>query len=180
MGTTERSTNIATPWKAFALVLTVAAIATTTIYFLTSPGSEVASSNDPAGQSELRTASAEEAFLRLDQLRERAYENRDTSLIDDFLAINSPLRERARKEIERLRQDDVLVEIDSTQKSLEVVLAGRRRATIEQVVTQRVRFVSEEGEDVTDESTTSTRTIRWDLVYQGSDWRIFDSELVDV
>ncbi len=171
MGTTEPSKITTSPWKAFALVLAFAAAAITTIYLTTRPTESL----EPRPAPE---ETVQEAFARLDRLRERAYETRDISLLDDFLAANSPLRERAREEIGRMRRDQVYVQISSEQQSLAVTESGDRVATLEQVVIQELRFINEEGEDVTSEGEVSERTIVWELIFEGGRWLINDSNLV--
>jgi hypothetical protein len=179
VGTTERAKSITTPWKAFALVLTLATIATTTIYLTTRPTASQSESPNPAPNSAReRTAVLLEEVAALTNLRFAAYESKDLEALDSFLTAESPLRPIVSQEISNLIDRGVDVDIDFEVLDISLISVSTDKATVRQEIEQSVVARNQDGEKVDRRAGSSVRTIRWTLRWTNAGWRFHNSRLL--
>lgn len=168
------------PATAFLLLLLVLGVVTA-IVLLTrpSPAPTPTATGDDTTTEPNFSLTNEEAIARFEELNEQllsAYANRDPSLISEFLTSESPLRRRARNEIERLIHDRVIPDPVFVTRSVKVISNESSQIVIRQSVVDSSRFLSEKGEDITDTPKDILRVVEWTLELERSVWKIASSE----
>ena len=126
----------------------------------------------------LTDAEALERFRELDSRRLQAYEERDSSMIRLIVTSDSPLNDIARREIAKLRADNIFSRTTFFTTDLEVLSNTPQEIRIIQEVRQEPRFITESGKDVTASNETLIREILWVLRREHDEWKIFNSEVL--
>jgi hypothetical protein len=116
-------------------------------------------------------------FKELDALRIRAVEKRDLSLVDQTLTDDSPLIKLATKDIKKLADRNVLVETNFDTRWLRVISNETDTIIIRQGVYEAPTFRSEDGDKLRS-SQPQFRVIDWTIHLSGTEWKIFDSEII--
>jgi hypothetical protein len=165
------------PIAAFLILLAIGAVALGA-FLLTREDDAEPASRDRGPAFALTDEEAVERFKELDELRLRAYRERDLSLVSRIFAPGTPIANTATEEIRKLIRADVLDRPNFRTRKLEVVTKHSDKVTIRQTVEQSARFIHESGEDVTEETAHQLVVIDWYLTRIGSEWLISDSVIV--
>ena len=118
-------------------------------------------------------------FKELDALRRRAYIRRDVTLIPAYVTKGSPLQRSGYDDIQKLLRDDVVFRPNLRTKSLAVTKSTPAEIVIRQVVTEKPRFFTEAGKDVSNFKDRLRLTVDWTLRLEDSTWKLFNSRVVD-
>jgi hypothetical protein len=124
----------------------------------------------------LTRAQAVDRYRALDALRLRAYRERDVSLFSAYLTPDSGLHEVGRKEIGRLRDDDVVMRPRARTRRINVRGLHRRLIVVRHVSVQDPRFYSS-GRDITIDPQANLVTTDWMLRPANGVWKIFNSRV---
>jgi hypothetical protein len=124
----------------------------------------------------LTRAQAVDRYRALDALRLRAYRERDVSLFSAYLTPDSGLHEVGRKEIGRLRDDDVVMRPRARTRRINVRSLHRRLIVVRHVSVQDPRFYSA-GRDITIDPQANLVTTDWMLRPTNGVWKIFNSRV---
>lgn len=184
MGTTERSTNIATPWKAFALVLTIATIATTAIYLATRPTSAQSQSPPPSGapsSPRLLTEAEVVAVVRdLQGLIYEAYEDRRPDSVSLAALPGSPYAVDIVGEIRSLIRNDLTIEVREEIRSVEAADVTEERVTARGVLLSDAIVRDAKGREVSKERSPELQEVEWLLTLTSAGWRIEEVSILSV
>lgn len=176
MGTTERTTSITTPWKAFALVLAIATIATTTIYLTTRPNaSGSAPERRPLPTEQLETP--QEGLIEVREVLNEAYAFADAQLATSVLVPDSPASRRVVKGIRRLKVRNLSFQRDITSLQVEVVQVSAERATLREELISDGLIVDADGNVVGTERRPERQVVLWELRWVDQNWLLFDSTI---
>ena len=138
---------------------------------------EPAIRNDaPRTAPSLTRAQAVDRYRALDALRLRAYRERDVSLFSAYLTPGSNLHEVGRKEIDRLRADEVVMRPRARTRRISVRSLHRRLIVVRHVSVQDPRFYSS-GRDITIDPQANLVTTDWMLRPTNGVWKIFNSRV---
>jgi hypothetical protein len=138
---------------------------------------EPAIPNDaPQPAPSLTRAQAVARYRALDALRLRAYRERDVSLFSAYLTPDSGLHEVGRKEIGRLRADEVVMRPRARTRRINVRSLHRRVIVVRHVSVQDPRFYSS-GRDITIDPQANLVTTDWMLRPTNGVWKIFNSRV---
>ncbi|MEA2509065.1 MAG: hypothetical protein QOG21_1147, partial [Actinomycetota bacterium] len=123
----------------------------------------------------LTNAEAKAKFKELNQLRIRAYVQRDLTLVPLVAVPGSRAARTATREIRRLRADSVIPRPNFLTKRLTVANNSASKVQIRQVLHYDLRFVDEDGNDVTGRDRPQRQVILWTLrKSESGDWLISD------
>jgi hypothetical protein len=168
------------PATAFlALLLLIATVGA--VLFLTrpDPATPATGTRPAAPDFSLTDEEAIARFKELELMRQEIYESLDSSLIPEALHSDSPLIASARKDINQLIRDGVLDETTYQTRSIVIRSNGESEIVIRQGVVQAPTFIARDtGEEI---GTTSDRffvLVDWTLRLDGSEWLIYDSNVV--
>ena len=117
-------------------------------------------------------------FKELDALRIRAYEERDVSLIDEFLTSDSPIRERVIREITRLRRDGAAPRISLTTEHLSIRSNTGESIELTHTFVWDVLF-TRGGRDVTTRGGKERQVVEWRLQRSGARWLLHDAVVIE-
>jgi len=138
---------------------------------------EPAVRNDaPRTAPSLSRAQAVARYRALDALRLRAYRERDVSLFSAYLTPGSGLHEVGRKEIGRLRADEVVMRPRARTRRISIRSLHRRVIVVRHVSVQDPRFYSS-GRDITIDPQANLVTTDWMLRPTNGVWKIFNSRV---
>jgi hypothetical protein len=166
------------PTVAFAVLAFLIAVAAV-LWIVLTP--EESANVGPSAQSEnfaLTDAEAIARFKELDALSIQAYEQRDTTLLSKYVTSDSPLRESLFADIRQLREDRVLFDPRQVTKSIEVASNTETEVRIRQAVTQRPKFVTESGRDISQARRGVFLVIDWTMHPELGEWKMYDSEVI--
>lgn len=168
------------PWTAFAIVLLL--LTATGIWLLTTqPSGEPILEPQVAG-TRVAPPSDEEAiaiFENLNELRLDAYANSDPSLVTEVFASGTPIANRVARELRQLSRDGVVARIKFVSKDLIVESATASQIRLHQTAHVVMKFMTEDGEDVTTSPGLGRQVIDWTLQRLATGWRISDAVTVD-
>lgn len=174
-----------TPLKAFALVATLALAAGAILYFSINQREEPILSSEPirtppspSGSLLPSEVEAKAIFDELDQLRVDAYADPLHAQLGTFIGIDSPLLTLGKREFLQLRRQQVRVKISDRKTSLSVLKVTADSMVLKQAIEQRVRFITKDGQGVTENPGWERRAIRWTLRRYSQGWKLYDSELL--
>ena len=122
---------------------------------------------------------AQEIFLSLDRLRIEAYSDPASADLDEFLAIDSPLRRLGKKEFAQLRRQKIHVSQTTRRNELTFERVEHDSLVLEQKMERRLRFLTSEGDEVGSYDGWEARSVRWTLRLYPEGWRIYNSKLLE-
>ena len=175
----ETESKGADPVRVF-LILAAILVAIGAVFWLTrsDPIADTPANATSPNESPDFSLTNEEAIARfeeLDELRQQAYAERDTSLILAIYATHSPARQRALKDLRSLRQDGVFSRTTFRTEQLAVSSNDADAIELQQTVIVDPAFESESGERLSEKNPTQRLRIRWELVRVDDEWLLFDS-----
>jgi hypothetical protein len=174
-GAAERVPGLS-PVRAFFLLAAVAAVIPLGIF---ATRDEAAPSEPPAAvrspDYSLTDAEAVAEFERLHHGLRAASIHRDVSLLDEILSVDSPLHKAGRIQLRKLIRDRVLDHSRFRTENIALIENGPTRIEIEQRVRIQPRFVSESTRKDVSGGRSLLQEVRWVLVLQETEWRIYDS-----
>ena len=130
----------------------------------------------PQTAPSLTRAQAVNRYRALDALRLRAYRERDVSLFSAYLTPGSGLHEVGRKEIGRLRADEVVMRPRARTRRISIRSLRRRLIVVRHVSVQDPRFYSS-GRDITINPQANLVTTDWMLRPTNGVWKISNSRV---
>lgn len=125
----------------------------------------------------LTDAEAIARFKELRALRDQMYRQRDLSLITQIYTSNSPSKDVALKEVQRLVRDNVLDRSAYRTLGVSVQLNTPDRITLVEEITLFPRFVAGDGEDVTRGNDALRQVAVWVLTEDRGEWLVYESLL---
>jgi hypothetical protein len=126
----------------------------------------------------LSEAEAAAEFERLHALLQRAYRDRDESLVSLYAAPDSPKLREAHTEIRQLLRDDILYRHRVRQQEVLVTSVTESEILVTQVVDVYPRFIEEgTGENVA-RGGPETLTIEWVMRLYPQGWRLYQGTVV--
>jgi hypothetical protein len=117
-------------------------------------------------------------FKELSELRLRAYESADISLVPEF-AGTGPFRTKVVAEIRRLKRDNVTASLELADEQLELLMNSRDQIKIQQTAELNIRFFNPKGVDVTSKGRSQHVVIDWTLEPSERGWLIATSIVTD-
>jgi hypothetical protein len=114
-------------------------------------------------------------FKELKQLRDRAYHQRDTSLVENIYLGDSPRRSDAIRELRQLESDHVIDKTRFLTLDVTVVLNRPDEIQLRQKVIVRPKVTDEAGKDVTTGGRVERRTVDWTLRLEDGEWLVYDT-----
>jgi hypothetical protein len=177
VGTTERATSIITPWKAFALVLTLATIATTTIYLTTRPTASPSSAPEKNRLPIDHLVTPEKGLSEVRGVLDDAYASADVQLAMTVLVPNSPALRRVSKGIRRLEVRGLSFQRDITSLDVEVVQETSGSATLREELISDGKIVDADGNEVGATRRPERQVVVWELRWVDQGWLLFDSTI---
>jgi hypothetical protein len=168
------------PIKVF-VGLVVLLIVAGTIAYVTKPEANV--QNSKAGLPEsnnfaLTDAEAIARFKELDAIRLRAFQDRDPSVIPNYVTSDSPLTSNLYADIDKLLVKKVVFDPNLTTKDLVVRSNTSDRIVIRQQAIEAPIFRSEKGEILSKDRARLALTVEWVLEREDSAWKIYESTVV--
>ena len=177
---TRARPSLSPPFAFLLLVVVIGILGT--IFYLTKPDAPATPTNADAVQQQpdfsLTNEEAITRFEELDRIRIAMYATRDLSLLDSFLVSDSPLKRKATREVTGLLRDGVVPITDFVSESITVISNGPGTIVVRQVETDRSRFETESGKDITQGPRVIQRTVDWTLRLEHGVWLLFDSDQV--
>lgn len=133
----------------------------------------------PSDLPELTRAEAAAEFERLHDLANKLTRQRDGFFIEQVFTASGPMLERSRARISELIQDQVLDHSRTSLEKIRVRALGEGEATILSVAHLSPCFVTEMGEDVTQDTRVVRNEIVWTMRWEDGGWKLHDAELRD-
>ena len=137
-----------------------------------------AAGTNPEPDFSLTDEEAIKRFHELDELRVRAYETADITLVSQF-AGSGPFKEQVVGELQRLRKDDVTASPLFKTEELKVTANAPDRVEMRQTVVFDVRFFDESGKDVTEESGRERLVVDWTLEFESDRWLWTEADITN-
>jgi hypothetical protein len=166
------------PAKAFFALLALL-VAIGGLFLLTRPKEEPGPGPAPRSDNfALTDAEAIERFKELDGRVLSAYEDADPSLLSGTFTPTSPMKSTVVRELRTLKREGVHSESRFDTQRLSVASNGESTIQIRQIVVIYPKFVTESGEDVTENARVERQTIDWTLQRVDSAWLLHRSLIV--
>ncbi len=169
------------PIKVF-LALLGALAAITVVVLVTRPAAT--NTIPPSGATvspdhSLTNAEAISRFKELKELRDRAYRERDVSLVPLIYTSAGRGRESVTKEIRSLLLDEVIDRTSFKTVNVSVVTNQPNEITLLQHAVVHPKFVTEDGKDITKTDDVQRNRVKWTLRLEESSWLVFDTLVVE-
>ena len=175
-----RDGGLLPPVAVFVVLLTVGAAGA--IFLVagrsSSPERSATAPSESVSANEGTKVRPELLFRRLEEQSFRAFEERDLSLMRGLYTEDSPVREAAIADVQRLTRDRTRVQIDSLTTELWVDSVTTDEIRLTQKVVLDLSFFSAQGVEVTEGSAEERQTIEWVLRREDATWLIHDSVVV--
>jgi hypothetical protein len=163
-------------WIRLVAMLGVGALLIGTLYGV---WQTVASSDDPAVPREpdfsLTDEQAIQTFERLSARARTAVAERDLTLLPTTFTSDSPMRERTKETIGRLRRDRVVDRSEFESVSIDVVGNSGHEIEIHEQVLVDPCYESDAGEDITQGPASFEYGAQWILQFENDRWLIHES-----
>ena len=171
------------PWiRAVAIIAAVAMLGGV----LYASWQAVAASDDPGGSGVATNGTSEpdfsltdeQAIARLDELRDAALQatrNQDASVIPSVFTETSPMKDRLRSEIQKLKQNGVQERSEFERQDLRVIENSPSLITFLEVTDYFPCFRNEAGEDLTVGPGAIRQEVHWTLALNDGRWLIENS-----
>jgi hypothetical protein len=165
------------PIAAFLILLAIGAVALGA-FLLTREDDAEPAARDRGPAFALTDEEAIERFKELDELRLRAYRERDLSLLSRVFVPGTAIEHRVANEIRDLIRSDVTDRSVFNTERLETISNRQSHVTVRQVVVEEIRFVDESGEDVTAAPVHERLWIDWYLERVDSEWLVSNAVII--
>ncbi|HEV2757494.1 MAG TPA: hypothetical protein VG318_17155 [Actinomycetota bacterium] len=123
----------------------------------------------------LTDAEAIAEFERLNELRLRAYEDRDVTLVPRIYTSDSPVADRVVKEINDLVRRNVTTVTRFRTQKLVVAQNQGEEIRIRQVALVDASFFSSTGDEISIDAPVERQAIEWTLQVNSGVWKIHDA-----